>query len=703
LSTNGGFSFGLGASIDGAFINRSGYDDDANLLYGQINQSGVDEIDFFRWNVSNFQVDQIDIIGQNLSVTAVKADPNTPNRVYFGGQAGLVLKVDNANAGTQVTSSVFADLPGNASVSSIYLDKQSPDHAIIGLFNFGGSLKNVWVTYNGGDDWTSIEGDLPDLPVNWAIFDPADHDKAMIATHAGVWTTDDINGDQTHWEPTNPDNGMPFVRVDMLLLRESDKVVLAATYGRGLMTTDIFSAPTPVILTQPIAYEDQAVLIDGSFSVNAQDFEWNLGDNTTSQESVITHTYQNPGTYTITLTINGTITQTKTISILPYLPAPYQQGEANYSGDFENQPEHFAPYNVQGTGFQRGNSTKAGKDGTNSGSSAWVLGINDNLYQNNTRAEFYTPMFDLSVPGLYELRFYTKYAIQNRNDGFQIEYSLDGGSSWVQLGTRDNPNWYNYHNVNLSDGAFPIGKSYFTNAQLNWTQYIKDVSFLAGEPRVAFRYVFRSDGSEPAQGLAIDDFEVTKYTGELKTIVTEFNAAYTNTQEVTVNWTTGIEYQCQRFLLERSYTGFGFTEVANIPAKGVVSTFATEYSRVDQSLRNVIYYRLRVINENTDIDYYHEFYTDTVVVRRVEPDIVHNILPNPFSDVIGISFTSNITQPVTFRLFDTSGKLVREETSTPNAVAYQMDQLDLPPGIYILSIRIGEGEEKAYKLLSAGE
>lgn len=62
----------------------------------------------------------------------------------------------------------------------------------------------------------------------------------MIATDAGVWTTDDINGDQTHWDPTNPGNGMPFVRVDMLLLRESDKVVLAATHGRGLMTTDVF-------------------------------------------------------------------------------------------------------------------------------------------------------------------------------------------------------------------------------------------------------------------------------------------------------------------------------------------------------------------------------------------------------------------------------------------------------------------------------
>jgi hypothetical protein len=284
-----------------------------------------------------------------------------------------------------------------------------------------------------------------------------------------------------------------------------------------------------------------------------------------------------------------------------------------------------------------------------------------------------------------------------------MEYSLDGGASWHQLGSRDNPNWYNYFNANLTEGGFPQGKSYFTGAKLDWTPYVKDISFLAGEPTVSFKYLFRSDASEPAQGLAIDDFEVTKYQGELKTFVSIFNASYTGEQEVTVNWTTGIEYQCQRFFLERSFTGFVFTQVAEIPAKGVVSTFANSYTRVDQSLRNVIYYRLRVVNENTELGYYYEFYTDPIVVRReIEPDVVHSILPNPFTDLIGISFSSVINVPITVRLYDTSGKLVREAITTPNAVSYQLDKLRLPGGIYVLSVQIGDGEVKAYKLLSSG-
>lgn len=703
LSKNGGQSFGFGADVNGNFINRSGYDNNQHLLYGQTNEAGMD---FFRWNVVSEQLDFVNITNNNIDVSAVLVDPNVPNRLYLGTSGGRVLRIDNANTGETVVAAntYFADLPVGADVSCIYMDKQTSNDALISLFNFGGNLKNIWMTTTGGAEWFSIEGDLPDLPVRWAIFDPSNHDRAMIATDAGVWTTEDINGDNTHWIPTNPDNGMPFVRVDMLVLRESDKVVLAATYGRGLMTTDVFATPAAVILTQPIAYEGQSVVIDGSSSVNVQSYLWDFGDNTTSTEPKVNHVYNDLGVYTIKLTVNGNIVQTKKIAILPYLPAPYHQGDAGYAGDFESAPEHFAAYSpVPGSQFVLGLSDKPGKDGTHSGVKAWVLDPTANLYQNNSRAELYTPMYDLSQPGLYELKFWTKYAVQNRNDGFQIEYSTNGGATWTQLGSKDDIGWYNYHNTNLSDGAFPEGKSYFTNAQLNWTQYIKDVSFLVGQAHVSFRYIFRSDGSDPAQGLAIDDFEITKYDGQLETTVTIFNAEYTMDQEVTLNWTTGVEYYCQKFFVERSYTGLSFEQVGQVNAKGVVSTFPNSYTTTDQNLHNVIYYRLRVLNDNPAIPYHYEFYSDTVIVRRnVEPDVVQYVMTNPFKDKIFISFSSIIDQELTVRLFDMSGKLVRKDLVTPNNISYLMEGLALPQGVYMISIQVGDGEIKSYKLLTMG-
>ena len=116
----------------------------------------------------------------NFAVSAVKADPFVNNRIYFGLSQGRVIKVDNAHEGDPVQGTVVADLPGAASVSCFYMDKQTPNDMLISLFNYGATLKNVWVSYNAGGEWNSIEGDLPDIPVRWAIFDPANHDRAMM-------------------------------------------------------------------------------------------------------------------------------------------------------------------------------------------------------------------------------------------------------------------------------------------------------------------------------------------------------------------------------------------------------------------------------------------------------------------------------------------------------------------------------------------
>ncbi|MEO6132166.1 MAG: T9SS type A sorting domain-containing protein, partial [Saprospiraceae bacterium] len=146
------------------------------------------------------------------------------------------------------------------------------------------------------------------------------------------------------------------------------------------------------------------------------------------------------------------------------------------------------------------------------------------------------------------------------------------------------------------------------------------------------------------------------------------------------------------------------TEVAQVNATGRITTVPQHYSMIDQSLRNVIFYRLKVINDNPAIEYHDEFYTGTIVVRReVDANVVHFVLTNPFTDRISVSFSSVIDQPVTLRLFDTSGRLVRQDDITPHSVYYEIDKLRLPPGIYVLSVQIGEESATAYKLFTSGQ
>ena len=188
-------------------------------------------------------------------------------------------------------------------------------------------------------------------------------------------------------------------------------------------------------------------------------------------------------------------------------------------------------------------------------------------------------------------------------------------------------------------------------------------------------------------------------------MVTIFNADYTSQQEITINWTTGIEYQCQKFILERSFTGGGFTQMAQFNATGVVSTVAQQYQVLDQSLRDIIYYRLKVINDNPAIGYHLEFYTDPVVVRKdVQADIVNSVIPNPFSNRIDITFTSVVNQKVVLKLFDVSGRLIKSQEGIPNSVYYSLDniQRSLTPGIYILNVQIGDESATVYKMFTAG-
>src|SRR5690606_13120969 len=56
----------------------------------------------------------------------------------------------------------------------------------------------------------------------------------------GVWSTDDLDGVNTQWWPTN-NFGLANVRVDMLQYRPSDHLVAAATHGRGMYSTDYFT------------------------------------------------------------------------------------------------------------------------------------------------------------------------------------------------------------------------------------------------------------------------------------------------------------------------------------------------------------------------------------------------------------------------------------------------------------------------------
>jgi len=194
-------------------------------------------------------------------ISALGFSESEPNTIYVGrerfaagSQPARLYRLDHADTSTVATSLVNIDpnnnLPtaSNFTTSSIAVDPNNADHIIVTYSNYG--LESVWETENASAEdpvWTNVEGNLPDFPVFWAEFHPNNTDKVYLGTELGVFFTNDLNGADTDWNPTN--DGLANVPVYMLRIRASDNTMLAASYGRGLFTATLDPTAEQMALT----------------------------------------------------------------------------------------------------------------------------------------------------------------------------------------------------------------------------------------------------------------------------------------------------------------------------------------------------------------------------------------------------------------------------------------------------------------------
>ncbi|MBX2934320.1 MAG: proprotein convertase P-domain-containing protein [Ferruginibacter sp.] len=264
-STNGGLNWTTPVNIQstGRFVNPWDYDNTNFKIYA-CNNGGT----FLRWNnprtgSSTEVVSVSSFSGQNVS--AVYVSPYTANRVYFGTGNGRIVQVDNADVGTSIAGTL---INGGSGMPAGYVNcivAGSDDQHLIACFtNYG--VQNVWVTTNGGTTWTAIDGNLPDMPVRWALFHPDTDTKAYIATETGVWETDLINGASTVW---NANSTFPTVRTDMIKYRSGDRTIAAGTHGRGIWTAIIptTTANPEVTINQAAAQPDPTSASPINFTV----------------------------------------------------------------------------------------------------------------------------------------------------------------------------------------------------------------------------------------------------------------------------------------------------------------------------------------------------------------------------------------------------------------------------------------------------
>jgi len=233
----------------GQFINPTDYDSRTNTLYGG------DAVRKYHLvlNVGTTNTTQTNTISTfRGQVTAIRVSPNTRNRVFFGLDStnsstyvdvyATVCKVDNATSTNPTVTQIGKfTLAGGDYLSCIAVEPGNDNHILVTFSNYGNQGNSIWETKNGGTTWTSIAGNLPDMPIRSICFYPFNNTEAIIGTDLGVWSTDGINGTSTVWGESN--TGLARVSTDWVDYRKSDGTLFAATHGRGLFTSTSFVQP----------------------------------------------------------------------------------------------------------------------------------------------------------------------------------------------------------------------------------------------------------------------------------------------------------------------------------------------------------------------------------------------------------------------------------------------------------------------------
>ncbi len=316
LRNNGSTSVGTAGNGGGRFVSVADYADTINILYA----GDADGLYRQVFNVESGTASQntVDLgtqMGTNRQVSCVKVDPNDETTIWLGCSVSetanvnvtpLLLKVIRANnpatgpPSNQPSATAFTgpSLPAGAYISSIDIEKGNSNHMILTVSNYG--VASVWESNDGGSNWSSLDNNgvnLPDMPIRWAIFIPSGYSARttatasiggiMLATELGVWTTTGSNGTSTVWTANN--TGLANVRTDQLVLRNSDKLVAAATHGRGIFTTLLLSGPLPTTLLNFEGHLQQNNILlqwSTSYEFNSSHFELEKSFNGTSFHNI---------------------------------------------------------------------------------------------------------------------------------------------------------------------------------------------------------------------------------------------------------------------------------------------------------------------------------------------------------------------------------------------------------------------------------
>lgn len=184
--------------------------------------------------------------------------------------------------------------------------------------------------------------------------------------------------------------------------------------------------------------------------------------------------------------------------------------------------------------------------------------------------------------------------------------------------------------------------------------------------------------------------------GSLPLTLTTFNGMLENSI-VKLNWETVFEQDIEKFEIERSTTGIDFRKIGEVTAVGNSSLRNNYFFNDADAVSKVLYYRIRIIDKSTNVPKYSK-----VIIIRIDKGItINQVSPNPFMDVINMSFHASGKAQLFITVKDLSGRIVRRVNYVTRQGLNNIPVSNLngmSAGTYVIEI-VSEGDRVFRELL----
>ena len=182
----------------------------------------------------------VDAMSNYNTITSLAESPKQEGLIYAGTDDGIIqITEDGGQSWRKVELGSIGGVPGTAFVNDVRADlfDASTVYAALDNHKYGDYKPYLIKSTDKGKTWSSINGNLPSTLITWRLVqDHIKKDLLFAATEYGIYLT--LNGG-TNW--TKLKGGLPTISFRDITIQRRENALVGASFGRGFYVLDDIS------------------------------------------------------------------------------------------------------------------------------------------------------------------------------------------------------------------------------------------------------------------------------------------------------------------------------------------------------------------------------------------------------------------------------------------------------------------------------